>query len=242
MKVIYMMQSEKKITRENALEIIKKFAKEYRKELGKAPGEIIIVGGGSIMLNYKFREATQDFDVILRTVSGISDVITRFADENELPRDWMNSDFIKTTSYSAKLAEVSKHFCFFNNNTLEIRTVSGKYLIAMKIRAHREYRNDISDVAGILIEEREKGNIINFSDVENAYLFLYEDAIDSKVEKVVRELFDKDTDELKKKYAEQNESEVSIGTKVESYIDDGANINTRNVDDVIARIKEKMKS
>ena len=84
-----MMQSEKKITRENALEIIKKFAKEYRKELGKVPGEIIIVGGGSIMLNYKFREATQDFDVILRTASGISDVITRFADENDLPRDWM---------------------------------------------------------------------------------------------------------------------------------------------------------
>ena len=28
------------------------------KELGKVPGEIIIVGGGSIMLNYKFRDAT----------------------------------------------------------------------------------------------------------------------------------------------------------------------------------------
>lgn len=237
-----MMQSEKKITRENALEIIKKFAKEYRKELGKAPGEIIIVGGGSIMLNYKFREATQDFDVILRTASGISDVITRFADENDLPRDWMNSDFIKTTSYSAKLTEVSKHFCSLNNNTLEIRTVSGKYLIAMKIRAHREYRNDISDVAGILIEEREKGNNIGLSDVNDAYVFLYEEAIDSNVEKVVRELFDKDADELKKIYAEQNEAEASIGTKVESYIDDGADINTRNVDDVIARIKEKMKT
>ena len=237
-----MMQSEKKITRENALTIIKKFAKEYRKELGKAPGEIIIVGGGSIMLNYKFREATQDFDVILRTASGISDVITRFADENDLPRDWMNSDFIKTASYSAKLAEISKHFCSLNNNTLEIRTVSGKYLIAMKIRAHREYRNDISDVAGILIEEREKGNNISFPDVNDAYVFLYEEAIDSNVEKVVRELFDKDTDELKKIYAEQNEAEASIGTKVESYIDDGADINTRSVDDVIARIKEKMKS
>ena len=176
------------------------------------------------MLNYKFREATQDFDVILRTVSGISDVITRFADENELPRDWMNRDFIKTTSYSAKLTEVSKHFCSLNNNTLEIRTVSGKYLIAMKIRAHREYRNDISDVAGILIEEREKGNNISFPDVNDAYVFLYEEAIDSNVEKVVRELFDKDTDELKKIYAEQNEAEASIGTKVESYIDDGADI------------------
>ena len=30
------------ITRENAFEIIKQFAKEYRKELGKVPGEIMI--------------------------------------------------------------------------------------------------------------------------------------------------------------------------------------------------------
>jgi len=84
-----MMRSEGKITRENALEIIRKFAKEYRKELGKVPGEIIFVGGGSIMLNYKFRDATQDFDVILKTVSGIQDVISKFADDNDLPRDWM---------------------------------------------------------------------------------------------------------------------------------------------------------
>ena len=60
-----MMQSKEKITRANAMDVIRRFAKEYRKALGKAPGEIIIVGGGSIMLNYKFRDATQDFDVIL---------------------------------------------------------------------------------------------------------------------------------------------------------------------------------
>lgn len=35
-----MMLSERKITRENAFEIIKQFAKEYRKELGRVPGEI----------------------------------------------------------------------------------------------------------------------------------------------------------------------------------------------------------
>ena len=76
------MQSEKKITRSNAMDIIRRFARDYRKALGKAPGEIIIVGGGSIMLNYQFRDATQDLDVILHTASGIKDVIVRFADEN----------------------------------------------------------------------------------------------------------------------------------------------------------------
>ena len=131
-----MMQSKEKITRANAMDIIRRFAKEYRKTLGKAPGEIIIVGG-SIMLNYKFRDATQDFDVILRAASGIKDVITRFADDNNLPRDWMNSDFVKTASYSDVLMEVSRHYCWLNNHTLEIRTVSGVYLIAMKMIGYR---------------------------------------------------------------------------------------------------------
>lgn len=236
-----MMQSEKKITRENAMDIIKRFAREYRKELGKVRGEIIIVGGGSIMLNYKFRDATQDFDVILRTVSGITDVIAKFADENNLPRDWMNSDFMKTKSYSTKLAEVSKHFCFLNNNTLEIRTVSGVYLIAMKLRAHREYRNDISDVAGILMEEREAGHVIEYDDISKAYVFLYEENIETNLQEIAKDLCDKEISDLKKMYTERNEAEKRIGSKVDIYIDNGADINARNVDDVISKIKEKMK-
>ena len=36
------MQYKGRITRENAFEIIKQFAKEYQKELGKVPGEIMI--------------------------------------------------------------------------------------------------------------------------------------------------------------------------------------------------------
>lgn len=66
-----MMQFEGRITRENANEIIKEFAKEYRKELGKAPGEIIIVGGGSIMLNYKFRDKSE-----------IAEINAAFVEEN----------------------------------------------------------------------------------------------------------------------------------------------------------------
>ena len=53
------------------------------------------MGDGSIMLNYKFRDATQDFDVILKTVSGVKDVIVKFADENDLPRDWMTNVSLK---------------------------------------------------------------------------------------------------------------------------------------------------
>ena len=182
------MTQYEKITRANAMDIIRRFAKEYRKTLGKARAEIIIVGGGSIMLNYKFRDATQDFDVILRAASGIKDVITRFADENNLPRDWMNTDFVKTASYSDVLMEVSRHYCWLNNKTLEIRTVSGIYLIAMKMIAHRDYRNDISDAIGILIEETEAGNRFSYEDIEAAYKKLYHEVPDTKTQEQFRNL------------------------------------------------------
>lgn len=234
------MRSEGKITRENAFDIIKKFAKEYRKELGKVPGEIIFVGGGSIMLNYKFRDATQDFDVILKTVSGVKDVIAKFADDNDLPRDWMNSDFIKTASYSTVLSEVSKHFCTLNNGTLEIRTVTGVYLIAMKLMARRDYRNDISDAVGILIEERDAGKEIGFDDICKVYTKLYNESIPEELAMKMQEICNMELPELKEFYNKQMQSENEIGGRVVSYIDDGANINVRNVEDVIARIKEKM--
>ena len=235
-----MMPSEKRITRENALDVIKQFAKEYRKELGKVPGEIIIVGGGSIMLNYGFRDATQDFDVILKTVSGIRDVIARFADEQGLPADWMNSDFMKTASYSDRLAEVSRHYCSLNNNTLEVRTVSGIYLIAMKLRSHREYRNDISDICGVMLEEAERGNHFGEKEIADAYRYLYGEAPDTAQAEIVAQLCTQDPGELKKIFERRSHEEKRIGSKIVSYIEDGAAINTKNVDEVIAKMKRKM--
>ena len=235
-----MMQSKNKITRVNAMEIIRRFAKEYRKALGKAPAEIIIVGGGSIMLNYKFRDATQDFDVILRAASGIKDVITKFADENNLPRDWMNTDFVKTSSYSDALMEVSRHYCWLNNQTLEIRTVSGIYLIAMKMKAHRDYRNDISDAIGILIEENEAGNKFSYADIESAYNRLYHGAPDLKTQEQFRDICTKSIEELKSLYNSQHNTESTVGDQLINYIEGGVNINTKNVTDVAARIREKM--
>lgn len=230
------MPSKEKITRANAMDIIRRFAKEYRKALGKSPYEIIIVGDGSIMLNYKFRDATQGLDVILRAASGIKDVIARFADENNLPRDWMNTDFIKTASYSDALMEASRHYCWLNNQTLEIRTVSGIDLIAMKMIAHRDYRNDISDVIGIMIEEAENGHTITYEEIEGAYHKLPESLIQGQF----RELCSKSTDELKAFFNCQRASESIVGDPLITYIEDGVPVNTKNVADVVARIRERM--
>lgn len=79
------------IRKENAYEILKAFAKEYRKQNGESiPAEIIIVGGGSIMLNYDFRDFTQDFDIMVSSAGNIKDIIRKVAEEYNLPDDWMN--------------------------------------------------------------------------------------------------------------------------------------------------------
>ncbi|MCQ2527643.1 MAG: DUF6036 family nucleotidyltransferase [Saccharofermentans sp.] len=235
-----MMQSEKKITKNNVIDILKRFAKEYRKELGKVPGEIVIVGGGSIMLNYSFRDATQDLDVILRTTSDIEGVINKFADDNNLPSDWMNTSFTKTESYSHILPEISQHCCTLNNGTLEIRTVSGVYLIAMKLRAHREYRNDISDAIGILKEERSIGNIISISDIKSAYSKLYQSQMPEELVDKMAPLCVMSCEELDAHYKERIESENNIGEIITKYRNESININSRNVNEVIAKIKKKM--
>ena len=57
------------ISKEKAFLYLKEFANEYRKLNRNAPAaEIIIVGGGSILLNYGFRDSTQDFDVIIHSM------------------------------------------------------------------------------------------------------------------------------------------------------------------------------
>ena len=235
-----MMQSKEKITRANAMDLIRRFAREYRKTLGRAPGEIIIAGGGSIMLNYKFRDSTQDFNVILQTDSRIKDIIVRFADENNLPRDWMNTDFTKTTSYSEVLVEVSRHYCWLNNHTLEIRTVSGVYLIAMKMAAHRDYRNDVSDAIGILIEEGENGHAFTYDEIEAAYQKLYHEQPDPEIQEQFRDICSKSIEELKAIFYSRRNMEARIGDQMITYIEDGVNINTKNVEDVAARIREKL--
>lgn len=140
------------------------------------------------------------------------------------------------------VAEVSKHFCTLNNGTLEIRTVSGVYLIAMKLMARREYRNDISDAIGILIEEKDSGKDISYEDIKNAYKRLYDGAeIPEKLAVKMREICDMDLESLKRFYTKQFSSEDDIGERIVNYIEDGASINAKNVEDVISRIKEKMR-
>ena len=161
-------------TKENLDFCLSKLAKEYRKRNGtQIRAEIILIGGAAVLSNYGFRDMTYDIDTIIRASSSMKEAINIVGDELGLPNGWMNSDFIKTSSYSSKLVQYSKYYKRFGY-VLDVRTITGEYLIAMKLMSGRKYKNDLSDVLGILYEEQEKGNPISLEQIQTAVTNLYD--------------------------------------------------------------------
>lgn len=160
-------------TKENVSEYFKELSKEIKKDLGRqANVELIVVGGASILLNYNFRQSTQDIDAFVATHSSIKEAINRVGCKFDLPNGWINSDFKQTLSFSPKLIQISKPYKTFNQ-VLSVRTVSEEYLIAMKLASFRQYKTDSSDIIGIIQAQREKGKPVTFEEVDNAVNLLY---------------------------------------------------------------------
>jgi len=167
------MSTDKPFTKENLDTYLKELGKEFRKLNGtKMPAEIILIGGAAILVGYGFREITYDIDAIILASSAMKDAISHVGDKMGLPGGWLNADFQKTASFSDKLLEVSVYYKTFSN-VLTIRTVAAEYLIAMKLMSGRQYKNDLSDIAGILWEHQKSGNPISRETVNKAITTLY---------------------------------------------------------------------
>lgn len=136
--------------------------------------EIVIIGEAAVLLNYDFRQKSQDIDAIIQASSAMGEAINQIREEEGLPNDWINSDFRKTNSYSTNLRLYSK-YCKTFSNIVEVRIISGEYLIAMKLMAGRQYKHDLSDVIGIIAGEKEKGNNITLEKIKLAVKNLYDD-------------------------------------------------------------------
>jgi len=167
------MYSDTPITRENLDNYLKELAKEFRKLNGtKMPAEIILIGGAAILANYGFREMTYDIDAVILASSAMKEAINRVGDRLNLPTGWLNMDFKNTKSFSDKLLEVSVYYKTFSN-ILTIRTVAAEYLIAMKLMSGRQYKFDLSDIAGILWEHQKNGKPISREAINKAIITLY---------------------------------------------------------------------
>lgn len=160
-------------TRDNIDFFLKEVAKEYRKLAKKMPAEVILVGGASVIINYGFRKLSYDIDADVRASDAMKQAVNKVTDEHNLANGWLNSDFKNTASYSSKIREVSIHYRTFSN-IVEFRTISAEYLIAIKLMSGRQYKNDLSDVVGILYEQQQKGEPISLEKIKDAFEFLYE--------------------------------------------------------------------
>ena len=153
-----------------------KYLNELAKELRKFEGrnahfEIVIAGGASIVQNYTFREMSSDIDAMINDWA-IREAARRVADHFNLPSDWLNSDFEHTKSFTPALRGFSKYYRTFCH-VLEVRAIEQEYLIAMKLMSGRLYKNDLSDIIGILAESRDKGEPISKEMVDTAMQNLY---------------------------------------------------------------------
>lgn len=167
------MSADNGFTKRNLDDYLRELAKEYRKLNGKTiPAEIILIGGAAILTNYGFREMTYDIDAIIHAASSMKDAINHVGDRFNLPNGWLNTDFIKTDSYTPKLNQYSIYYKTFSN-ILTVRTVSNEYLIAMKLRSGRKYKSDLSDVIGIIHEHYKQNNPITMSQIKTAIANLY---------------------------------------------------------------------
>ena len=167
------MSFETAFTKDNLDLMLKELGKEFRRLNGtKMPAEIILLGGASILANYGFRAMTYDMDAIITASSVMKDAINRVGDKHGLPNGWLNADCMRTTSYSPRLLEVSVYYKTFSN-ILTVRTVAAEYLVATKLMSGRRYKNDLSDVAGILWEHEKRGASITRDAVDTALKRLY---------------------------------------------------------------------
>jgi hypothetical protein len=159
--------------KENLDTCLKELGKEFRKLNGtKTSAEIILIGGAAILVNYGFREITYDIDAIILASSAMKEAINHTGDRLGLPTGWLNMDFKNTRLFAAKLPEVSVYYKTFSN-VLTVRTVSAEYLIAMKLISGRQYKNDLSDIVGILWEHQKSGYPISREAIDKAIATLY---------------------------------------------------------------------
>ena len=160
-------------TKDNLDTYLKELAKEFRRLNGTAmPGEIVLIGGAAVLANYGFRDMTADIDAVVHASSSLKEAINRIGDKYDLPRGWLNMDFMQTASYSPKLDEFSVYYKTFSN-VLQVRTISAEYLIAMKLRSGRKYKSDLSDIIGILAEHERQGNPMTLKMINTAVCSLY---------------------------------------------------------------------
>lgn len=232
--------SEKPFTKENLDQYLKELAKEFRKRNGKSmPAEIILIGGASVVINYGFREMTYDMDAIINAASSMKDAINNVGDRFNLPNGWMNDEFMRTDFYTPRIIRYSKYYHTYSN-VITFRTVTGEYLVAMKLRSGREYKYDRSDVIGILWEQEKMGDPLTMERIQQAVADLYDsyDVLSNDVKTFIEKAIQDGNYEAAYTRVRQAEEENKENLIEYQEAKPGV-INSENVSDVLAALRKR---
>ncbi|MCL2424806.1 MAG: DUF6036 family nucleotidyltransferase [Oscillospiraceae bacterium] len=237
------MSIDSPFTKDNLDSYLRELGKEFRKLNGtKMPAEIILIGGAAILANYTFREATYDIDAIILASSAMKDAINHVGDKFGLPNGWLNTNFKRTASFSDKLLEISVYYKTFSN-ILTVRTVSAEYLVAMKLMSGRQYKNDLSDIAGILWEHKRNGIPLKKETINNAIATLY--GINAAIPPIAQELIDNafSINDFEAAYAIIRESENQAkGILLDFDKNHPGKLKSENIDKVLEQARNKLKN
>lgn len=226
-------------TKENLEGYLKELAKEYKKRGRGFPAEMILVGGASVLINYQFRAASYDIDASYESPSIMKEAINAVGDKFGLPNGWVNDEFKRTASYTPKIVQYSEYYRTFSG-VLQIRTIRAEYLVAMKLVSGRQYKKDLSDIAGIVYEQQIAGKPLSYEMIDKAVCNLYGNW--DNIEEYARNLIDKilACDDLKALFIELSEDEkaakealVEINKKYPNAV------KKDNVNDIIAATLKK---
>lgn len=205
------------ISKDNLESYLLELSKQYKKISGrKMPAEIVIIGGASIIINYGFRFSTEDIDAMIASSSAMKDAIYKTAEKLGLPDDWINTDFKFTDSFSNNIPLYSKYYKTFSN-IVQVRTLNAEYLLAMKLLAARIYKYDLSDIVGILNEERKSGNNITKEKIFDAGKKLYGTTF--KIEERTERWLDSvlDSKDLENEYLKYRNEEKKISESITEF-------------------------
>ena len=234
------MLYDRPFTKENLDKYLNELAKEFKKKNVKnMPAEIVLIGGASVIVNYGFREMTYDMDALIIASSTMKEAIQTVGDRYGLPRGWLNDDFIRTKSFTDKIIQYSKFYRSFYR-VLDVRTVTGEYLVAMKLKSGRQYKYDRSDVIGILLEQEKEGTPLTLEMIKKAVKDLYGsyEVLSEEVRKFLEAAMS--DGDYEKMYSRIRQYEIENKQNLLEYQEQKPEVLTRdNVDDIIAVLRKR---
>lgn len=121
-----------------------------------------------------------------------------------------------------------------------MRTISGEYLVAMKLMSGRQYKNDISDIIGILREEQERGKPLTLEKIKTAVCNLYDswDNLPQDSKELITEIMQ--DGQLETLYETYRSTEVVAKATLIDFEKKYPGVtNTDNVNDIVKELKKR---